>query len=221
MSVRHFVDYVYSNYSRANKRSWARPIHRRLTTSRFVVRSLFGMRIEPEEYERSYFDLTTVLMHTFLRRLIERRPGQKILEIGAGRFALLSGALSRAATRTIDAVEIHKPFIMPAREAIAMNGLDVNVFHSDVFSTVPEGQYDLIFWNLPYYRNPARLLDPLFGSAPEYLSPNGEVVLGFNTSALRTRDVLGILERHGAIQLVETRTYRWNRHEILVCRRRS
>ena len=41
--MRGLVDHVYKHYSRANRRSWATPIHRRLVTSGLVSRALFGL----------------------------------------------------------------------------------------------------------------------------------------------------------------------------------
>ena len=217
--MKSFIDYAYSNYRQANKLNWVRPVHHRLTTSRLAARLLFGMRLEPDGYERTYFDLTTFLLHSFLKRRVARDRDLRFLEIGAGQFAILSGGLARWATHTIDAVEVYAPCIEPARRHVALNARNVNVFVSDLFSNVPAAEYDVIFWNLPYYRDPNRVLNPLFETVPDFLAADGELVLGYNTAALKRQTVLGILKHHDAVQSADVKCYWWNQHEILVLRR--
>jgi hypothetical protein len=214
---RLLLDWLYAKCVRG-ARSWPRAMHRRAFQSPLVVRALFSITVQNPEPRVYLLDLSTVLLRGFLRARVRDRPEMKILEIGSGSFALPSGYLSRYVDPAIDAVDVDEGRVNSARRVARENGLRLKIFASDLFSSVPEGRYDLIFWNLPYYREP-RFLHGLFEAAPRYMSEGAEVVLGYNTVALPRAEILGILAQHPRLRVALVKTWHWNKHEIMALRR--
>lgn len=209
--------FVYNRYATGSK-SWFHWLHRKIVRSEASVKWLFGMRmIRPEKLD-SYYDLTTLLMKWVIRKRLKKRPDLRLLEIGAGTFAVLSGCLSRYATTAIDAAEIDPRRAESSRRHVQLNGVKVNVFDSDVFSNAPASKYDIVFWNLPYYNDPA-LLERLFAGAPDFITEQGELIIGYNSKPLPRETVLGILSKYPRLYLAKIENWRWNLHDVLIIRR--
>ncbi len=165
-----------------------------------------------------YFDLTTVLLRRELKKLIRRWDNPRMLEIGVGSFAILSGCLSKRVSTTIDGVDNREERVECAKKFISANSYKVNALTSNVFSNVPQKTYDIIFWNLSYYEDPG-VLDVLFDQAPDYLASDGVLAVGYNGKALPRATVLAHLESKKNVSLDKTITYFWNMHEILLIKR--
>jgi methylase of polypeptide subunit release factors len=188
--------------------------HHAVIKSRPLTRALFGVEVLPVDTE-GYFDLTTVLMLRALRPRVERSPDARLLEIGVGGFAVLSGALGRLTSAPIDACDINAKLVEQARRHVELNHLNVNVFASDLFAAVPTRRYDLVFWNLPYWANPDLYLPGLFAGTPDHLSPSGQLAIGYNSHRLSRRAVLDRLDRAGGLAVRSAETWWWNLHEVL------
>jgi methylase of polypeptide subunit release factors len=213
---RSLIEEVYARCV-PGSRSVLRAAHRKIFRSPLIARAVFGVRIHKTQPDQYVFDLTSVLLRGFLRRRLRRSPHSRVLEIGTGPFALPSAALARYTVEGIDAVELDEGRVASARRTARENDAEVRVARSDLFESVPEGRYDLIFWNLPYYQDP-EYLERLFEAAPDHLAEGGELVLGYNATALPGGKILGILARYASLRPAWMRTWRWNRHEILVVR---
>lgn len=216
--LRHIYDHYDSGYSRRNALF---ALHRRIIKNRWIVRALFGLRVDPAWVKNGYFDLTTLLLKRELSRRIRTLKQPRLLEIGVGRFAVLSGALRRLVGTRIVALDFDPVAVDGAKHHVAANRLDIEVLRSDVLGDAPDGAYDLIFWNLPYYDDPVPLLTRLFAAAPDYMAANGRLVMGFNSQPLPVDAVQAVLSRYPALQLERIRLYRWNRHALLVIRKTS
>src|SRR5262249_49570981 len=134
--------WIYESY--ANEKSLARKVHRSVIGSPSIVRVLFGMQIESGRARQVCFDLTTVLLLHVLKKRIKNGSNARILEIGAGKFAILSGALSRAKQCRIEAVDIEPDLVASSARYVAFNGVDVTIYQSDMFESVPRTEFDLI-----------------------------------------------------------------------------
>ena len=211
------LTYIYDNYS---KGAWIRKLHRIYVNSPVSVRWHFGIDCPPKDVLALY-DITTLLLKWHLKPLLKENPGWRVLEIGVGPFALLSGHLSRYTNLPIDALDIRKDLVESALQTQQLNGLDnVKIFESDLFSNVPDdASYDLMFWNLPYYADPEVYLAGLFDQAPRHLAQGGTMVLGYNSKPLPRGRVLEILQRYPGLRLEDVRTYPWNMHELLTIAR--
>jgi len=182
---------------------------------------LFGIEVDRAFVKNGFFDLTTLLLKWEMRARLRGFSDPKLLEIGVGRFAVLSGCLSRHVKQRIVACDFDPVAYESAKVHVHRNDLDIEVLQSDVLSAVPAGQYDLIYWNLPYYDDPEPLLSRLFEAAPAYLSDRGTMTLGFNGKPLPVATVIDIFGRYPDLEIEKVRGYWWNLHALVSIKRRS
>ncbi|NDJ17893.1 methyltransferase [Myxacorys almedinensis] len=191
--------------------------------SSLVVKLIFGMRILSKE-ELSvyfskppiYFGLTTYLLATVLRRRLRELPSLKLLEIGVGAYAVLSGYLSRFGTQTVDAIDIDPACIESAQKHVELNQVGVRVFQSDLFSNIPAQTYDLIFWNMPYTELPPHAYLPrLFEAVPDFMNKNAQLLLSYGTKTLPRETILQFLNHYPPLRVDEVKTWAWNVHEVI------
>ena len=216
--LRRIYDVYDSGYERRNSLF---ALHRKIIQSPVITRWIFGVRVDRAFVKNGFFDLTTILLMRDLRSRLRGFSRPKLLEIGVGRFAVLSGWLSRRVKDRIVACDFDRIAYESAKVHVHRNQLDVEVLHSDVLSAVPAGKYDLIYWNLPYYDDPDPLLSRLFDAAPEYLSDEGTMILGFNGKPLPVAKVIEVLHRHPKLEIEKVRSYWWNLHALVAIRRVS
>ncbi len=214
--LRRIYDVYDAGYDRRNT---VFAIHRKLIQSPRIAKLLFGVDVDKAFMRNGFFDLTTLLLQSELRRRVRRYENPRILEIGVGRFAVLSGWLSRRIKDRITACDYDRIAYESAKVHVRRNGLDIDVLRSNVLGSVPEGERDLIFWNLPYYDDPEPLLSRLFEAAPSYLSKEGRMILGFNGKPLPVARVIEILGRYPGLEIDRVRSYWWNLHALVSIRR--
>lgn len=199
----------------ANSRSWIRRAHRTVTRSPRLTKLLFGIEVEAVPGQPAFFDLTTVLMAGILRRRLRSDPDPKLLEIGVGSYATLSGCVARHGSGVIDAVDVHQDRVDSACAHVERNAARVRVFQSDVFSNVGAERYDVIFWNLPYRSDPARFLAMLMADAPDHLQERGSLLIGYNTQWFAGTTAREIVKAQSRLRLLGAENWWWNRHEVL------
>ncbi len=117
--------------------------------------------------------------------------GKRVLEVGCG-----TGIVSlhcAAAGSAVDAVDRNSKAVDCTLGNARANGLKVNAFVSDLFSSVPKGErYDTIIFNPPYLptedglpgseqwdggMDGFRAVRPFLGDAPGYLADGGEIYI--------------------------------------------
>jgi Methyltransferase small domain len=212
--LRHLIRPVYDSYA-ASRSSPVRRIRRRLVTSPRIVAALFGIKVL-STHGIGYFDLTTVLLRQVLKERLRNAHDTKLLEVGVGAFAVLSGALARWVEGPIDAFDVEAALVESSRRHVELNRINVNVFQSNLFERVPKVKYDLIFWNLPYYRDPNLYLSSLFEQAPDFMHNYSELIIGYNTKPLPRVTIERILDGYPSLQIKRVVTWWWNMHEVLV-----
>jgi SAM-dependent methyltransferase len=217
-AIRRAVDAVYTGYMSGSSGPLRR-LHGRLFRSPAVARWLFGTRVRNDS-RLFVMDLTSVLLRSFIRPQLQRHAGLRVLELGCGHFAIPSGYLSRFTTGTFDVVDVNPDAVESTRAVVEENGFDVRVGRSDLMSSLPGSPYDLIYWNLPYYRD-VELFGRLFDVAPDHLTPGGALVLGYNAVALPRQRLVELLDDRPDLIVTGVKTWHWNRHEIMVIRRRT
>ena len=217
-AVRRAVDAVYTGYMSGSSGP-LRQLHGWLFRSPAVARWLFATNVRNES-QLYVMDLTSILLRNFIRPHLQRHANLRVLELGGGHFAIPSGYLSRFSTGTFDVVDVNPDAVESTRTVVEENRFDLRVGQSDLMSSVPGSTYDLIYWNLPYYRDVA-LFGRLFDAAPAHLAPSGALVLGYNAVALPRQRLVDLLADRAELAVTGVRTWRWNRHEIMVIRRRT
>jgi methylase of polypeptide subunit release factors len=210
-------DLVYTSYAKR-----ARPVmavHRRLFCTRSIAERLFDMEIVGDHVTPYYFDLSTLVLRHELRRRVSANPDLRILEVGAGAYAVLCGSLSRSARKPIDAVELCPARAANSRLQVVHNHLNVTVYESNVFSALPAGRYDLIFWNLPYYRDVATYLTPLLANTHDRLTESGQLLIAYNARVLSRSRILELLASNADLRMADVLTRPWHLHEVMVIER--
>ncbi|GGA99895.1 methyltransferase [Puia dinghuensis] len=106
-----------------------------------------GFSVYPGVFHPLFFYSTKLLL-----RHIERFPlkNRSFLELGAG-----SGLISLAAARDgahVTATDINPRAVECIEANKALNGIDMEVLHSDLFEKIPPRPFDIIAVNPPYYR---------------------------------------------------------------------
>lgn len=217
------VKYLYKLYYSSAINSWAFWLYNRLMRAPLVVKWLFGMKVLSSEELSSYFSKVPVYFssHTvFIKMVLKNKlcglSNPKVLEIGVGAFAVLSGYLSRWVTQTIDATDIDLACIESAQKHVELNRVNVCVFYSDLFTEISNCSYDLIFWNLPGGDPNTYDLPRLFKDAPDFMNKNAQLVIVYHSNKLRRETVLDILSNCKRLQLNEIKTWWWSMHEVMV-----
>ena len=214
--LRQIYDVYDSGYERRNALF---SLHRKIIQSPGITRMLFGVKVDRAFVKNGFFDLTTLLLMWDLRPRLRKFAAPKLLEIGVGRFAVLSGWLSRRVKDRIVACDFDPIAFESAKVHVHRNQLNVDVHHSDVLGSVPQAEYDLIYWNLPYYDDPEPLLSRLFEDAPRFLTDEGTMILGFNGKPLPVATVVDVLSRYPGLEVERVRYYWWNLHALVAIRK--
>lgn len=218
----NFLSWVYRHYDSGYQRKNALfRIHRAIIKNRFTPSLLFGTRVDPSFLANGYFDLTTVLLTREVLKAMRGRRGLALQEIGSGRFAIPAGFISRRTGSQVQTVDYDPIAVEGAQHHIALNGFDVEARRSDVLDGTPERQNDVVWWNLPYYDQPDRILEKLFTMLPNRLAPDGVGLFGFNSHPLPIATVTSALAEFPALKLDRVITYGWNKHAIVAVRRIS
>ena len=127
------------------------PPHQRdeVRYSKRVAQLLFGIEAPSQGRADYYFwDTTTLALKQPLLELV--RDHDKVLEIGPGAAATLSVLLGKHKLRlSLHCAEINPVFVESARSNARNNGVDINIFLSDMTQNV-DGKYDVVFMNPPY-----------------------------------------------------------------------
>jgi release factor glutamine methyltransferase len=111
--------------------------------------SFKGLRleIEPEVFHPGFFFSSKVMLR-FIDTLSLKNT--KVLELGSG-----SGILSLYCAKLgakVTACDISKKAVNNTIKNRDLNGLEMEVYHSDLFSSLPQQTFDIILVNPPYYK---------------------------------------------------------------------
>lgn len=124
-------------------RRWALRYIRR--EQRFRYGSL-DLQVPPAVFHPGVFFSTPIFLD-FLQKIDFH--GKKVLDVGTGSGALALFAAQNGAQAF--ALDINPAAVETARKNAAANHLDLTVWQSDLFDTVPVIRFDLILINPPYY----------------------------------------------------------------------
>jgi release factor glutamine methyltransferase len=149
---------------------------------------------------------------------LDVRESERVLEIGCG-----SGVVSIHCARngcSVTAGDINPKAVELARRNASLNGVDIDVFETDVYSAI-DGRFDTIVFNLPYLPvdedgllarswsgGPDGLgpLPDLLEGAPEHLNDDGRVVVVVS-SLMDTQELWDLLDRYDVRTLGELKLF--------------
>jgi release factor glutamine methyltransferase len=155
-----------------------------------------------------------------LRRCLLRRirPGQQILEVGTGPYAILSIFLAKRVRCDIVACDIDDTYVMNARKTIELNEVPVKVVNSNLFEGISD-RFDIVFFNSVYIprstgtrlgidrlhdresdwcggETGTEVIERFLKDAPSHLKVGGEILLGFNIKYLREDSVVRLCDKY-------------------------
>jgi methylase of polypeptide subunit release factors len=119
----------------------------RLTRSRILARSIFGLpfpRLGPDEH---YFDATTLALRFELRHRIPR--GCRVLDMGTGSAAVLGLWLWRARGCRVTCTDVDAAIVQRARESVRLAGAPIRVHQGSFFEDLDDA-FDHVVFNPPY-----------------------------------------------------------------------
>jgi release factor glutamine methyltransferase len=102
--------------------------------------------ILPGVFHPGLFGSSKFLLH-YLNEI--QVSGKTFLDVGTGSGAIAIMAVKRGALVT--AIDLSKLAVENALLNAKQNNVDVDVVHSDLFSSVPRTTFDFVFINPPYY----------------------------------------------------------------------
>jgi hypothetical protein len=155
-----------------------------LYRSATAVRLIFGLRVRAAPVGTAYFDPCAVLMKLELARLLRKPHLRRVIEVGTGRFALLSGALARRFDGRYIACDYDSRAVEAAKAHLAANRLRVEVRKSDALAALAACENDVVFCNLTPLVEPEPLAARLLGQSIGFLASTGRLVLGMDERRL-------------------------------------
>lgn len=178
-------------------------IARAIRRNRLLIRILFKVRLPRSNRGKISWDFTTIMM----KQAIDQRltnTNSSVLEIGVGQAALLCIYLVRTSGIQPDGIDIIAERVKQSQRIARYNSISLRLWQSDLFERV-ENKYDFIFWNASYIptdfgkqynlthnsdlgdsrawdggSNGTDAIVRFLTLAPDYLTPQGEILLGVN-----------------------------------------
>ncbi len=130
-----------------------------------------------------------------LAHILKHFHPQTALDMGCG-SGYLALILKKLGTPQVYASDIHSPAIDCTNHNIQTNHLSpITVIQSNLFTSIPPSQFDLIVFNQPYYPNTGntifgcgkdggqQITTQFLTQAKSYLTPNGFILMPFSTMA--------------------------------------
>jgi release factor glutamine methyltransferase len=216
------------------RRALWRPLFNRVYRS-YVLRRIaapsqarfLGHRLatDPEVFHPVYFLSSRILAETVLGLGL---AGKRFLDMGTGSGPV--AVVAAAAGAQVTACDLNPRAVALARENLRRNGLPGATVESDLFAALPEGTFDVIAFNLPFYpRQPRTPFELAFfagedfatvrafaAGCPRRLAPGGTVAVVFSEDSGRDR-VVGIFAAAGLTVVGERVTRKFFEEFHAVC----
>lgn len=166
-----------------------------LRSSKIITLFIWRIRIETYLHD-TFWDLTTLVLKKELNQIKDKK---NFLDMGCGQFAILGQYFKMNNTSSnVTSVDIYEKFVENSVNNSILNKNNLKIKTSDLFSDIDE-KFDLITFNPPYVPSSQKKDKLEFSNirysenegiktaydflvkAKEYLTPDGEILLGINT----------------------------------------
>ncbi len=221
-----YESYDKNHHSKKGNKALLVKLHTFIFTSSLIIRIIFGVKIDDSLHKRNSphkphkYDITTILLKKYLKNIIKKNNKKfKVLEIGTGYYGILSIYLKKKFDIDIFATDLERDKVVSTKLNLNLNNVLLEVFESNLFQNIKYSDFDLIFWNLPYYRNIEDYLVELIKQSDQYLKHGGKLVLGYNSYPLNPETISGLVEKNVKLLYENTISYSWNRHAISVIKK--
>ena len=226
--MKFLIEHIYDSYRKnryiikGNKSLLVR-LHTFIFSSSLIIKIIFGIKIDDSLHKRNYphkYDITTILLKNYLKNIINKNNKKlNVLEIGTGYYGILSIYLKRKFNVDIVATDLEPNAIKSTKLNLNINNVKIEIFNSNLFQNIDYFDFDIIFWNLPYYRKVEDYLVPLIEQSDQYLKQGGKLILGYNSYPLNPEKVREIVKKNKKLLYNNTVVYSWNRHAISVIKK--
>ena len=180
-----------------------------ITTQAKIKDQLFVFRTDNNVFSKRGLDFGT-------RTLLENIPLEKItgevLDFGCG-YGPIGIFVKSNTNASVDMIDINERALNLAKTNAKLNGVDVNVFASDVYENVHK-YYDYIISNPPIRVGKGKLYQILF-EAKKHLKPNGELWIVVNKDQ-GAKSVVRDLEKEYEVSVVAK-----NKGFYIICARNN
>ncbi|HTL81833.1 MAG TPA: HemK2/MTQ2 family protein methyltransferase [Bacteroidia bacterium] len=200
--------------------TWKPAVKFYLRSARAYAIDSITLQIDPGVFHPGFF-FSSKEMYRYLDTL--ELKGKKIIEIGCG-----SGLLSILAAKKgadVSAVDISGKAIRCAEGNFGKNKVQVKLFHSDIFDAVPEGEFDLVIVNPPYFPSDPvsdedhawyagkefQFFEKLFSQSVTRLRPGAEMLLVLSDECDVNRIFVPATKAGLKYSLVKSRKNFWER----------
>jgi 16S rRNA G1207 methylase RsmC len=180
---------------------------------------IFGLRVRAAPVGSAYFDPCSVLLKMELMRLLKKPHLRRVIEVGTGRFGLLSGALARRFDGRYIACDFDSRAVEAAKAHLTANRLRVEVRKSEGLSALAACENDVVFANLAPAQEPEAMAARLLEQAIGFLSSNGRLVLGTDRRRLTPARLAEIAVGNAALVMERVRQPLMLPHAVVHFRR--
>lgn len=184
-----------------------------------AVRMIFGLRVRAAPVGAAYFDPCAVLLKMELMRLLKKPHLRRVIEVGTGRFGLISGALARRFDGRYIACDFDSRAVEAAKAHLTANRLRVEVRKSEGLSALAACENDVVFANLAPAHEPESTAAKLLAQAVNFLSANGRLVLGTDKRRLSPARLSEIALAHAGLVMERVRQPLMLPHAVVHFRR--
>ncbi|TVP60500.1 MAG: hypothetical protein EA343_17255 [Nodularia sp. (in: Bacteria)] len=152
------------------------------------------------------------LIGELANRVLQTKNQCRVFEMGMGTgTAILTVAKMKGVLAS--ASDIAPMAVLNAKANALWWGVECDIYQGNLFENVPEGQFDVIAWNIPFFKeNPGGVEDVKFraGFDPDYkyltqfladcqnrLAENGQLMLGVDYSMCDIDSIYELIEQAG------------------------
>jgi release factor glutamine methyltransferase len=160
------------------------------------------------------------LIEGLVAEVLKEKSSCKVYEMGAGTGAAIISVAQNTKAEAF-ASDIAPMSVLNIKANALWWGVECKVYEGSLYDNVPTGQFDIIFWNIPFFKeNPGGIEDVKFraGFDPEYkylkqflhetysdrLAENGKVLLAVDED---------MCDRPAIHALIEEAGFSWKVHE--------
>lgn len=170
--------------------------------------------------------LLSVLVEELVEEVLQSKDNCKVYEMGAGSGAAIIAVAQNPKVQAF-ASDIAPMSALNIKANALWWGVHCEVYEGSLYESTPEGQFDVIFWNIPFFKeNPGGIEDVIFraGFDPDYhylqsflketyktrLAEGGKVLLAVDEDMCDRPSIHALIEEAGfAWKVHEERQINW------------
>ena len=166
-----------------------------ITTRAEIGGKLFTFKTDNNVFSKRGLDFGT---RTLLESIDINSINGDVLDFGCG-YGPIGVYISKLTNSKVDMIDINERALNLAKKNANINGVDVNIFSSDIYSNINK-KYDYIITNPPIRVGKKVLYEILIG-AKEYLKDNGHLIFVINKDQ-GAKSTIRDLEKYYEIKLL-------------------